>query len=111
MIQGEHSAILLTLIKLPFVIKIFVLSIFEGPLKMGFYCIAVYSLFVVVPMVYMGFVLGCSSLSEVETAGFLFNLFLLSRNCVCFVLPFGGTMGESVVSDQGIFWSHLLFFS
>ena len=28
MLQGEHSAILLTLIKLPFVIKIFVLSIF-----------------------------------------------------------------------------------
>ena len=29
MLQGEHSAILSTLIKLPFVIKIFVLSIFE----------------------------------------------------------------------------------
>ena len=29
-IQGEHSAILLTFIKLPFVIKIFVLSIFRG---------------------------------------------------------------------------------
>ena len=28
MLQGEHSAILLTFIKLPFVIKIFVLSIF-----------------------------------------------------------------------------------
>ena len=33
--QGEHSAILLTFIKLPFVIKIFVLSIFERPLKTG----------------------------------------------------------------------------
>ena len=33
---GEHSAILLTFIKLPFVIKIFVLSIFEWPLKTGF---------------------------------------------------------------------------
>ena len=32
----EHSAILLTVIKLPFVIKIFVLSIFEWPLKTGF---------------------------------------------------------------------------
>ena len=32
----EHSAILLTCIKLPFVIKIFVLSIFEWPLKTGF---------------------------------------------------------------------------
>ena len=29
MLQGEHSAILLTCIKLPFVIKTFVLSIFE----------------------------------------------------------------------------------
>ena len=29
MLQGEHSAILLTFIKLPFVIKIFVLSVFE----------------------------------------------------------------------------------
>ena len=35
MLQGEHSAILSTFIKLPFVIKIFVLSIFEWPLKTG----------------------------------------------------------------------------
>ena len=35
MLQGEHSAILLTFIKLPFVIKIFVLSIFEWPFKTG----------------------------------------------------------------------------
>ena len=35
MLQGEHSAILSTLIKLPFVIKIFVLSNFERPLKTG----------------------------------------------------------------------------
>ena len=34
--QGEHSAILLTFIKLPFVMKIFVLSIFEWQLKTGF---------------------------------------------------------------------------
>ena len=40
MLQGEHSATLLTFIKLPFVIKIFVLSIFEWPLMTGFsvYC-------------------------------------------------------------------------
>ena len=31
MLQGEHSTILSTFIKLPFVIKIFVLSIFEWP--------------------------------------------------------------------------------
>ena len=36
MLQGEHSAILLTFIKLPFNIKIYVLSIFEWPLKTGF---------------------------------------------------------------------------
>ena len=36
MLQGEHSAILSTFIKLPFVIKIFVFSIFEWPLKTGF---------------------------------------------------------------------------
>ena len=35
MLQGEHSEILSTVIKLPFVIKIFVLSIFEWPLKAG----------------------------------------------------------------------------
>ena len=36
MLKEEHSAILLTFIKLPFAIKTFVLSIFEGPLKTGF---------------------------------------------------------------------------
>ena len=36
MLQGELSAILLTFIKLPFVIKIFDLSIFEWPLYTGF---------------------------------------------------------------------------
>ena len=33
LLQREHSAILLTFIKLPFVIKIFVLSIFEWTLE------------------------------------------------------------------------------
>ena len=36
MLQGEHSATLSTFIKLPYVIKIFVLSIFEWPLKTHF---------------------------------------------------------------------------
>ena len=36
MLQREHSAILSSFIKLPFVIKTFVLSIFEWPLKTGF---------------------------------------------------------------------------
>ena len=33
---SKHSAILMTFIKLPFVIKIFVLSIFEWPFYTGF---------------------------------------------------------------------------
>ena len=36
MLQGEHSAILLTFIKLPFVIKNFILSIFEWPFYTDF---------------------------------------------------------------------------
>ena len=36
MLQGEHSAIRLTIIKLPFVIKIFILSIFEWPFYTSF---------------------------------------------------------------------------
>ena len=36
MLQGEHSAILSTFIKLQFAFKTFVLSIFEWPLKTGF---------------------------------------------------------------------------
>ena len=36
MLPGEHSAILSTFIKLPFVIKIFVLSIFKWPFYTGF---------------------------------------------------------------------------
>ena len=43
MLQGEHSAILSTFIKLPFSIKTFVLSILSGPLRLvawdRFYCI------------------------------------------------------------------------
>ena len=35
MLQGDHSAILLTFIKLPFVIKIFVFTIFEWPFCTG----------------------------------------------------------------------------
>ena len=36
MLQWEHSAVLLTFIKLPFAIKTLVLSIFEWQLKTGF---------------------------------------------------------------------------
>ena len=41
MLQGEHSAILPTCIKLPFVIEIFVLFIFKWPLKTGFTVIVI----------------------------------------------------------------------
>ena len=46
MLQGEHSAILTTFIKPPFVIKIFVFSIFEGPLKTGFtvFCLELFNI-------------------------------------------------------------------
>ena len=43
MLQREHSAILLTFIKLPFVIKIFVLSIFELPFYTGFTKVLLYN--------------------------------------------------------------------
>ena len=36
MLQGEHSAILSNFIRLPFVIKTFVMFNFEWPLKTGF---------------------------------------------------------------------------
>ena len=39
MLQGEHSAILLTFIKLPFIIKIFVLSIFSGRFTQVLLCL------------------------------------------------------------------------
>ena len=42
MLQGEHSAILSIFIKLPFVIKICVLSIFEWLLKTGFTVLSLY---------------------------------------------------------------------
>ena len=46
MLQWEHSAILLTFIWLPFVIKIFVLSIFEWPFYTGFTVCSKYRLLV-----------------------------------------------------------------
>ena len=44
MLQGEHFAILLTFIKLPFVIKIFVLSILSG-------CFAQFLLYMQMPLI------------------------------------------------------------
>ena len=46
---GEHSPILSTFIQLPFVIHIFVLSIFEWPLKTGFtVCVFVVNVLILV---------------------------------------------------------------
>ena len=45
MLQGEHSAILPTFIKLPFVMKIFVLSFFQWLLKTGFTVLTTYFVF------------------------------------------------------------------
>ena len=45
MLQEEHSAILLTFIKLPFVIKIFVLFFIEWLLKTGFTVLTNYMFF------------------------------------------------------------------
>ena len=45
MLQGEHSAILPTFIKLPLVIKIFVLSFFEWLLKTCFTVLTIYVYF------------------------------------------------------------------
>ena len=45
MLQREHSAILSTYIKLPFVMKNFVLSIFEWQLKTGFTVLMAYDVF------------------------------------------------------------------
>ena len=43
--EWEHSTILLTFIKLPFVIQIFVLSFFEWLLKTGFTVLTTYMYF------------------------------------------------------------------
>ena len=61
MLQGEHSAILTTFIELPFVIIIFVLSIFEWPLKIGF-TVPLKS----IPAEYMNFRLSFSSVSLLD---------------------------------------------
>ena len=45
MLKGEHSAILLTFINLPFVIKIFVLFISERLLMTGFTLFFLFSFF------------------------------------------------------------------
>ena len=53
MLPLEHSAILLTFIKLPFVIKIFVLSIFEWLFYTGF------TAFLKLEQVYLAYLIQC----------------------------------------------------
>ena len=70
MLLVEHSAILATFIKLPFVIKIFVLSIFEWPYYTSF------SVLSVVEKIHVGFSL---SWSLAPKTGFLAHLGLDAR--------------------------------
>ena len=49
----EHSAILLTFIKLSFVFKIFVLSIFEWRLKTGFTVAKIMQLTLILPLFFI----------------------------------------------------------
>ena len=65
MLQGEHSAILSTFIKLPFVFKILVLSIFEWPFYTGFTVLAT-ALFVILVIIGDNFV-SCYMKDEKES--------------------------------------------
>ena len=60
------SAILWNFIKLPFVIKIFVLSIFEWPLKTGFTILLLFVLLLYVPSQHFTILLlfGCPNSAE-----------------------------------------------
>ena len=64
MLQGEHSAILWTFIKLPVVIKIFVLSMFEWSFYTGFTVGCLCTLYIIViyysgrqPIISIGFIM------------------------------------------------------
>ena len=70
MLQGEHSAILSTFIKLPFVFKIFVLSIFEWLLKAGFTVVLLLCIFETSVHVYVYL-----------TCLFTLSGFILSKSC------------------------------
>ena len=104
MLQREHSAILLTFIKLPFVIKIFVLSIFEWLLKSGFtvcgrFC--VWSWFCVIPL---NVRLSLVHLAEEKKSGCL-NVFLFFLCVTFFVyvlksLPHGTIVCSVITASQ-----------
>ena len=82
MLQGEHSAIHLTFIKLPFAIKIFVLSIFEWPFYTGFTVLfkAAYS---VTMNIFRKFLFSYKSFVKVELSYvFTIKMFSTAENCV-----------------------------
>ena len=84
--QREHSPILLTFIKLPVVIKTYVLSIFEWTLYTGFTVYLKSSFAIILPRMLKLFVL-------------LFNSFYMCIPiCVLVYLPHGA-MGWSVICD------------
>ena len=79
MLQGEHSAILSTFIKLPFVIKIFVLSIFEWPFKTVFsvhvFIVCLFDLILYVPSTFFSYIgTGLAGLNQFLAIGGMFLL-------------------------------------
>ena len=98
MLQGEHSAILSTFMKLPFIFKIFVLSIFEWPFYTGFTVLSV-------------------SFQVLQSSRWGRDNWLLYFNCLLAVTwqfkssmsHLRGAMGWTAVYDCGISWSYLLF--
>ena len=96
-----HSAILLTFNKLPFVIKIFVLSIFEWPFYTGFTIFTVVFSFAII-----------SPLGERKSWVLNFYYFLMSCDChvTVSVQSLLSAVGLSAVCDCGISWSYSLTF-
>ena len=86
MLQGEHSSILSTFIKLPFAIKTFVLSIFEWPLKTGFTVHTFY------------FSAVDSFAIDWLTWNWYFTDFLIKRVSVCSA---DGSLCSAIVTNQG----------
>ena len=76
MLQGEHSAILLTFIKLPFVINIFVLS--TWPLETGFTVISVDFIMMLVP--------NTSDFYFIHSISIQFHLVLYDLICNCIMM-------------------------
>ena len=76
MLQGEHSAILLTFIKLPFVNKIFVLSIFVWLFYTGFTVSQMFVFFHYVISYYMYYG-RCPEISNIFLFLFSNNMFII----------------------------------